>query len=220
MLRYFVLLLLLANGLYFAWSSAYLKPIGWAPAAQSEPQRVQAQIKPEAIRLLSLSEAKRLETLAAASVPKPPECLQTALLNDTQASSLRSLAAQLPNADWSLRRVAEPARWIIYMGKYPNTQALARKKTELRSLGLSYENLKNPMLEPGFSIGAYSSQTQANQALAGLAKRGVRTARVVQELPERSGQIFKLTSVDDALRPKLEALKAGIGAMAWVSCKS
>ena len=72
MLRFIVLLLILANGAYFAWSQGYLASLGLAPALQSEPQRMAAQIKPEAIRLLSATEAKRVEALASAPPPKAP----------------------------------------------------------------------------------------------------------------------------------------------------
>lgn len=219
MLRFLVLLLLLANGAYFAWAGGHLVSIGLAPAVQTEPLRLQSQIRPEAIRLLNPTEAKRVETLAAAPAPKPAECLQSALLNDAQASALRTAAASLPANAWSLSEATEPARWIIYMGKYANAEALAKKKSELRDLGISPESLKNSTLEPGLSLGAFPTQAQANEAMAAFSKRGVRTGRVLQELPERSGQIFKLPAVDDTLRPQLEPLKTLIGPNAWVVCK-
>jgi hypothetical protein len=220
MLRFFVLLLLLANGAYFAWSNGYLASVGWAPAVQTEPQRLQNQIKPDAIRLLNATEAKRVETLSAAPAPKPPECLQSPLLSDAQANALRTAAASLPANAWSLSNATEAARWIVYMGKYANADALAKKKSELRDLGISPESLKNPSLEPGLSLGAFLTQAQANEAMAALAKRGLRTGRVVQELPERSGQIFKLPAVDDSLRSQLDPVKTLIGTNAWVACKA
>ena len=61
MLRLIVLLLLLANGLYFAWSHRYLQMYGFAPQTSSEPQRVQQQIKPDAVQLLTAAELKKVE---------------------------------------------------------------------------------------------------------------------------------------------------------------
>jgi hypothetical protein len=220
MLRFFVLLLLLANGAYFAWSQGHLAILGFAPAVQTEPQRLQTQIKPDAIRLLNTTEAKRVETLAAAPAPKPSECLQTTLLSDAQASAVRSAAASLPAGAWSLENSTEPARWIVYMGKYPSTEALAKKKTELREISIAFETLKNPTLEPGLSLGAYPTQAQANEAMANLAKRGVRTGKVVQELPERKGQILKLPVVDEALRSQLDGIKSAVGAGGLSVCKA
>lgn len=220
MLRFLVLLLLLANGAYFAWAGGYLASIGLAPAVQAEPLRLQAQIKPEAIRLLNATEAKRVETLAATPAPKPPECLQTALLTESQASAVRTAAANLPANSWSLENATESARWIVYMGKYPDAQALAKKKAELRELSVAFETLKNASLEPGLSLGAFASQKLATEAMAELNKRGVRTGKVIQELPERQGQIFKLPAVDESLRAQLDPIKALIGGNGLAGCKA
>jgi hypothetical protein len=220
MLRFFVLLLLLANGAYFAWSQGLLASLGFAPAVLTEPLRLQAQIKPDAIRLLNNTEAKRIEALAAAPAPKPPECLQTALLDATQSSAVRTAAASLPASAWSLEDGKESARWIVYMGKYANAEALAVKKNELRGLGVSFETLKNAALEPGLSLGAFPTQPQATEAMAILTKRGIRTGKVVQERPERKGQIFKLPLVDEALRSQLDGIKSVVGAGGLSVCKA
>ncbi len=220
MLRFIVLLLLLANGLYFAWSQGHLAVLGFAPTQQTEPQRLQAQIKPEAMRLLNPTEAKRVEVLAAAPPPKPPECLQSPLLDQAKAASVQTAASSLPAGSWSLEATKEAPRWIVYMGKYANADALAKKKTELRELNLPFETLKNASLEPGISLGVFSSPNAANDALANLTKRGVRTAKVVQETPEISGQILKLPAVDDALRSQLDGIKSSLGSAALLTCKA
>jgi hypothetical protein len=62
MLRALVLALLLANAGYFAWTRGLLADYGFAPAAQSEPQRLTQQIRPEAMRLLTPGEARQLES--------------------------------------------------------------------------------------------------------------------------------------------------------------
>lgn len=220
MLRFFVLLLLLANGIYFVWSRSHLASFGLAPSNQTEPQRLQAQIKPDAIRLLNVTEAKRMEALASAPPPKASECLQSALLDAAKASAVRTAAASLPTGAWSLEDITERARWIVYMGKYAGADALAKKKTELRELNIPFETLKNASLEPGLSLGVYASQSLANDAMANLAKRGVRTGKVVQELPERKGQLLKLPAVDDALRLQLDGIKSIIGTGGLVVCKA
>lgn len=220
MLRFLVLLLLLANGAYFAWEAGHLAGLGLAPSNQTEPQRLPAQIKPEAIRLLNSTEAKRVEALASAPPPKALECLQSGLLDAAKASAVRAAAATLPAGVWGLEDGTERARWIVYMGKYTNADALLKKKSELRELSVAFETLKNPSLEPGIALGAYASQAQANETLASLAKRGVRTAKVVQELPERKGQLLKLPAVDDALRTQLDGIKSIVGANGLVVCKA
>ena len=220
MLRFFVLLLLLANGAYFVWEAGHLASFGFAPAQQSELQRLQAQIKPEAIRLLNVTEAKRVEALAAVPPAKAPECLQSSLLDPAKLAGVQVAAASLPEGAWRLEETTERARWIVYMGKYANAEAMAKKKSELRDLNIPFETLKNPTLEPGFSLGVYANQSQASDAMANLTKRGIRTAKVVQEIPERKGQILKLPAVDDSLRSQIDGIKAVIGASGLFVCKS
>jgi hypothetical protein len=219
MLRFFVLLLLLANGAYFAWSQGHLAGLGFAPLKQTEPQRLQAQIQPEAIRLLNPTEAKRVEALAAVPPPKAAECLESSLLSESQMAAVRNASAKWLSSAWRIESTTQPARWIIYMGKYANADALANKKTELHQLGLSFDTLKNASLEPGLSLGAYATQSQANESMANLAKRGVRTAKVVQEFPERNGFLLRLPAVDDALRSQLDEIKSALGSSGMTVCK-
>lgn len=217
MLRLIVLLLLLANGGFYAWSQGLLLPWGVGPAQQSEPQRLQQQIHPEAVRVLPAGELRRLETQVS-QAPRPPECLQTAALDDTQLAPLRVTLAAWPAGSWSIDSVTEPARWMIYMGKYPGVEQVAHKRAELRQLGITFEAPSNPALEPGLSLGSFPSEAAANQQLATLAARGVHTARVLQERPEQRGQRLTLPAVDDNLRPRLDELKALLAARPLRPC--
>jgi hypothetical protein len=218
MLRLIVLLLLLANGGFYAWSHGFLLPWGLGPTQQSEPQRVQQQIRPETVRILPADEVRRLET-AAAQAPRPPECLQTAALDDAQVAPLRAALESWPAGSWSLDTVSEPARWIVYMGKYPGVEQVARKRAELRQLGISFESPSNPELEPGLSLGNFPSEAAATAQLASLAERGVRTARVVQDRPEQRGQRLLLPAVDDSLRPRLDDLKTVLAGKPLRPCR-
>jgi hypothetical protein len=218
MLRLIVLVLLLANGGFFAWSQGLLLPWGLGPAQQSEPQRMTQQVRPELVRILPADELRRAETVAA-QAPRPPECLQTAALDEAQLTQLRSTLESWPAGSWSLEPVVEPARWIVYMGRYPGVEQVARKRAELRQLGISFESLSNPELEPGLSLGSFATEAAADQQLQSLADRGVRTARVLQERPEQRGQRLLLPAVDDNLRPRLEELKTPLGAKALRACR-
>jgi hypothetical protein len=51
MLRLLVLVLLLANVGYYAWTQGYLVGIVSAPPHQREPERLQRQVRPEAVRI-------------------------------------------------------------------------------------------------------------------------------------------------------------------------
>ena len=217
MLRLLVLLLLLANGAYFAWAQGHLLPWGYGPAQQAEPQRLAQQLRPEAARVLRPEDLKRIES-AVASSPRGPDCLQTGVLDEPRVNALRPLLEAWPTGSWTLEEGVEPARWIIYMGRYANAEQVARKRAELRQIGVSFESPAAD-LEPGLSLGGFASQAAAQQQLEVLANRGVRTARVVQERTEQRGQRLTLPLVDDTLRPRLDELRTPLAGRALRACR-
>lgn len=218
MLRLIVLLLLLANGGFLAWSQGLLLAWGIGPSQQAEPQRLQQQVRAEAVRVLRADELRRVET-EVAQAPRPPECLQSPALDGSQVAQLRTVLDTFPSGAWSLQTVTDPARWIIYMGRYAGVEQLARKRAELRQLGVSFEALGNPELEPGLSLGNFPSEAAATLQLGALAERGVRTARVVQERPEQRGQRLLLPAVDDTLRARLPELAGVLAARPLRPCR-
>lgn len=216
MLRLLVLLLLLANAGYFAWTQGWLAPAGLAPAAQSEPQRLEQQVRPDALRVLSAEEMARLDANGA----RAPECLQAGLFEEREALAVRQAAeALLPDGAWSLEPVTEPGRWLVYMGRFADNEALARKRAELRQIGVSFENLPPGPLEPGLSLGSHATQEEANRQLAQLMQQGVRTARVVQDRTEQSGLRLVLPAVDDAQRARLDDLRAALNGRPLRPCR-
>ncbi len=218
MLRLLVLLLVLFNALYFAWSHRMLAPYGYAPTQQSEPERLSQQIRPEALTILPPEQARQIDT-AARSADRAALCLQAGPFDAAQATALReALPAVLPAANWALEEVVEPARWIVYMGKYADAQTMARKRAELVLLDLRTEPLTNPELAYGLSLGGYASEARAQAELAVLVKRGVRTAQVVQERSQMSASQLRITSLDDAMRARLEELKPALAGRSLRPC--
>jgi hypothetical protein len=218
MLRLTVLLLLLANAGYFAWAHGSLRAWGLAPAQQSEPQRMEQQIRPQSIRILRPEEVRRIEPVST-GLASSVECLQAGPLDDTQVAGLRPLLEPWPAGSWSLEPVVEPGRWIIYMGKYATVENTARKKAELRQIGVSFEALTDRSLEPGLSLGGFASQAEAAQQLESFLQRGVRSAKVVQERSEPRGQLLKFSVVDESLRPRLDELRPALHTKTLRPCR-
>ena len=207
MLRLLVLTLVLLNAVYFAWSQQMLRVYGFAPHTEREPQRVAQQVRPELVRVLSGDEARGAEVAV-----KQPECLVAGPFDDAQAAKVRQAAESgLPASTWLLESIAQPARWIVYMGKFPDVQALVKKRSELTALNLRFEALIRADLEPGVSLGAFESEERARTELASLAQRGVRTASVVLERAELRGMQLRVPVVDELLRARLEELKPALG---------
>jgi hypothetical protein len=244
MLRLFVLLLLAANGFFYAWSNGYLSQWGWVASSQRETFRLNEQIEPERIVIRQTEKAMAQTatmTVAANSQPASPTpapaavvaaptvmptiCLTAGAFNDRQSSAIKqALDTKLPTLRWRFDTVNVPARWIVYMGKYPNNQARDVKKIQLDQINVNYEVLTEGKLEPGLSLGSHPTQAAANQALQTLVKKGVRTARVLQELPEQRGQTLVVPSLDEANRAKLNTVYASLAAQltgkALQACKN
>ena len=218
MLRLLVLLLILANGAYYAWSEGLLRAYGFAPAQQREPQRVAQQIRPEAIQILSSLEAKRADSQVQSELVSK-ECLLAEPFDDAQIATLRpALDSALPAGAWQIDTVVVPARWIVYMGKFANVELMAKKRDELVAMRLAPQGLKNPTLEPGLSLGGFDSQTEATEELAKLSQRGIRTAKVVLERPEGTQNQLKLPAVTPDIRNRLADLKPALAGRKLRSC--
>ena len=113
----------------------------------------------------------------------------------------------------------EPARWIVYMGKYASAADLAKKRSELALLNLKFEPLINPALEWGLSLGGFETQAAAKAALDVLSRRGVRTAQVVQERAEVRGMLLRIPAADDSLRARLDELKPALAGKVLSPCR-
>lgn len=220
MLRVLVLLLALANAGYYAWSQGALRDWGLGPGSSAEPQRLQQQIKPDAVRILPASEARRavVPTVAAAS-PKA-ECLLAGPILEAKLASVKDALAPWPAGSWTLTPVVQPASWVVYMGKYAGVEQLAHKKAELRQRGVEFDDIQEPGLQPGISLGRFTSEADATKRLNALAQSGVHTARVVQEHPELQSQQLTLPAVDDALRARLDALRPALEGIKLRPCRT
>ena len=234
MLRLAVIVLLLANAGYYAWSQGLLRPLGYAPQEQSEPQRMNQQIRPETLQILKVnpsktSSASPSQATAANDSPTPPttpaasppadsaECLQAGVFDDRQAEALRTAAAGLPAGSWTLEPTPIPGRWMVYMGRFDDIETLDRKRAELRARKVDHDRAGGT-LELGLSLGRFASKEAAERELTNLGTKGVRTARVIQERAEAPGFTLRLPAVNDALRAQLDVLRTAMAGKTMRAC--
>ena len=237
MLRALVLLLLLANGGYYAWSQGLLREWGMAPHEQAEPQRMANQIRPELLRVLPVAGAKPAVPPASPPTVNPPvpdapasnapetiatsavqgECLQAGIFDAAQADALRRAASVLPAGSWRLEPATLPGRWMVYMGRFADAEQVAKKRSELRDLNVAYDR-PNSALEPGLSLGRFSTEEAAQRGLTNLTAKGVRSARVVQERLDLPGFMLRLPEADAQLRAQVESLRGALAGKALRPC--
>jgi hypothetical protein len=203
MLRALVLLLLLANGLYFAWARGWL---GAPPrAAEHEPQRLAAQVSPEAVLLLP---PPRASAAVQAAREAALVCVESAPLQEPELGQAEYRLAEALVAPDAVARVeaAEPGRWIVFGGRYPEAGPRNAREDELRRLGLRFERLTAPAeLAPGFVLSRHDSREAAQAWLAEKAPRTLRGARVVNLPPRNAGTVLRVARAAPEQAEKLAA---------------
>ena len=177
MLRLVALLLLLANAGYFAWSQGHLRPLGWGPVEQREPERLQQQVAADQLQVIPPKGSAPADAPAPPPAPAKPDtpdtaptaatgptsCQQVAGLSTAQADALQAALAGmgLDGSRWTHDESVLPERWIVYIGKFPSADLLSRKKTELRALRVEFRDVNAPALQPGLALGTYSAEAAA-----------------------------------------------------------
>jgi hypothetical protein len=243
--RILLILLILANLAYWAWHRPAV--VAWhSPNEQNtgrEPARLQAQIHPEALTLLTPVEVKNLhaaeqKALAAApasSAPSAPAstsaeasdptsasdalvCLQSPALGEDDFTQLTQHLQQagFSRTDWVDLRREFPGRWGIYMGRFEDKERMQRKADALHRLKVDFEEIKTPAeLSPGLLLGHFSAEDEAHKQLGELGKRGVRSAKVV---------VLKPASVEHRLRidaltaPQARKVRSASTELRWRTC--
>jgi hypothetical protein len=233
MLRIVAIVLLLANGAYFAWTSGWLTGVGLPPAQQHEPERLNAQIEPGALRLLNGERAEDPGAAPARGAPATPAtdaptvaaapaqaCWQAAGFTPPQAEALRSALGRidLSSDQWQLNEARSSGRWVVFMGRY-NDEQMEKKKTELRELKIEFREVNLPTTGPGLALGTFSSEEAVQQALKDVAKKGVRTARAAVERPETVTMTLRLPAITEAQRVNVEGLGDALAGKKLQACE-
>jgi len=239
MLQRLVILLILANLLFFAWSRGWLEQItGSRVHPEREPERLTRQVNPGLVVILPPSAAPAsngssagpgaaasaaVSAAAASSVSASGTCLEAGPFATGAAVSavaaMEALQPALPPGSWVEVKTDRPGSWMVYMGRFPNRDALAKKDEELKRTRVSYESLTAPAdLVPGFSFGRHDDRAAADRALEQLGQRGVRSARVVELSAPATQHMLRAERADPALAAQLTALRSPVLGRGFVPC--
>lgn len=226
MLRLSLLVLLIANAGYLAWTQGWMATLGWAPEVQSEPHRLRQQVRPE---VLSVVQPAPPVTASAASaavaepmeeiLPEATQCLQTEAMDASQSKSLQQTlqASDLPSASWEMVPSTIAGRWMVYLGKFANEMAMEKRRAELRSRKIGYDRAGGS-LELGLSLGRFATEEAATRELGHMLSQGVRGARVVQERVPQTLYSLRLPQATAAQRQILGTLQPALQGKALQAC--
>jgi|LauGreDrversion2_3_1035106.scaffolds.fasta_scaffold07569_2 hypothetical protein len=225
MLRWVLLVLVIANAVFFSWSQGLWAAQGWAPARLSEPERMQQQVQAQAIRVLnSAAETadKTTEALTTDSVvpTEPKSCLWASGFSPGQADALRQAMGtlSLPEGVWSLSENRSPGRWIVYWGKFESSDVMIQRKATLRRLKIDHRDVTLPRLAPGLALGTFSNEDAAKEALSKVQAQGIRTARVAVERAETVNWALRLPAITEAQRQAIMGLGAALADKTLQAC--
>ena len=165
-------LLILLNLAFLVWSAGYL---GTQDAGR-EPERLSQQISPEKIRIV----AERQATSANSDADPVAGCRLVNNLGGDEASVLeKSLASNVGVTTKVLAGVPINTYWVL-IPSLASRPAADKKLAEIRKLGVDDAKIvENETLGPVIiSLGIFSTDKLAQDYLATMNKKGVRSAQV------------------------------------------
>ena len=232
-MRGLLIALVVANLLVLAWSYDLLP--GFTRGREREPERLKQQVRPDAVQLITPNAASAALQAAAAqrsgSIGAPTAPAAKALAADASATvcleagpfaatevaaaerGLREL--RLPALEWTQQRSERGGVYLVYLGRFADDAAAARRRDELRRLPLNVDEVRNsPDLQPGLQFGRYDTRAAADAALAQVVQQGVKAARVVTVSNPVVVTLLRVDRADGAQAARLTQLSlppAGAG---------
>lgn len=196
--------LLLANLILLVWEQGYFQ----AADTGREPERLQRQINPAQLRIVSGAAVVAGTPLATESVPAKA-CRRITGLTTAEANSLTKVLAGLP--DWQISNVpyeSPPMHWVA-IPNIPARTTAEKKRDELQQLGIvDHQIVDHATHGPvAISFATLPNESAANDVLQALERKGVRSARVLQ-LPPATGNAAELRAPAALLTQKLPDLTA------------
>jgi hypothetical protein len=246
-MRVLVLLLLLANVAFFAWTTL-------APGASSgEAYLVQQQINPERIRVLSPREAGEMAAgkgastplaaapapatapapvaavapAAAAAAPVPPAstklaaCVEWGPFSATDSARVESALEPLAlGAKLVMRRTEENAGWWVFMPPQGSRQAAVQKTGELKRFGVDefFIVQEEGKWRFAISLGVFKTEEAARAKLAELRGKNVRSAQVGPRDAVVTRVSYQLRDLGEQAAGRFAEVRKGFAAVELKEC--
>lgn len=230
-----VFLLVLANLLFYAFSAGY-----FGRPDNPDAVRVEKQVLPERMRIVSRGEApvtpakvaEPVKPEVVAETPKPepalkveesaPVCLAWEHLPPVDAERVASVLSSKFAEFKVVRRVeaGEGNGWGVFVPPLAGKADAERKATELRQLGVTdYFIVQDGPIRHAISLGVFSSEKGAQERLAELKEKGVRSARVMPRPGKDSTVNVQATGPASARDALLAAIGKAVPKTDLVGCK-
>jgi hypothetical protein len=199
-MRTVVALLLAANLALFAYTELNRM-------SQGEPGRLQNQLRPEKIKLLTPQQVAGLGPAKAAQLANV--CLEWGNFNDVEtAAAIAALEPLQLGKQLSQRQVELALAYWVYLPPLPTRSAAEKKVAELKTQGLKdFLIIADGPQKNAISLGVFKTDEAANTFLETIKAKGVRNAVAGGRPQFIQRHILVLRDPQPAQAEQLQALK-------------
>lgn len=204
MLRALLVLLLLANAAFYAWTQGWLDGItGVRASGEREPERLLKAHQPDRINVLSPQAAAALQLTACIEIgPVKGD----AALQQVQSSLER---AGIAPASYELKADDVAAQWGVVTIKLTSKDFRERKEETYKRLKVPYEPLPGmPEEQPSLLLSRHPSEKAAEAALEAFSQRALKGLRVLPLPKAEASHRLRFEAADGALQAQLRTLAA------------
>lgn len=196
MLRFLLIVMVLANVVFFSWSRGWL---GSSALGDREPDRINFTYQPDAVRISPVISSSR--------------CVESGPYSSAEiARAELALAGLAPVGTWTTQQQERQGLWVIYLGPFSDMNALSKKEPDLQRAKIPYEITPHQgELRLGFVLGRFTQIDQANQAHKTLIEESpTRNATIVNLVQPARFHVLRLEGPSEALTQRLTTLKTEV----------
>ena len=206
-MRALAFLLILANLLFFAWTQGYL-----GDPANADALRLEQQLLADRIKVVARDTAPAIAPAKPAVTEKPPSdiCVLLADLSAGELSRTETLIAnQFPEFRTERRLTAGNNSYWVFIPPLKNKAEAEHKAAELKQIKVPEFFIVQdpPALRFAISLGIFSSRDAAEERLAELRAKGVRSAKVGERDTRPASGSLEIRGPEG----RSEALRGAIG---------
>jgi hypothetical protein len=217
MLKFIFWSLLAGNALLWLLGSGHL---GNVDGNVRQPARMQDQLHAERIALI----AKPVPVPVPVKVPEMLACTEIGNFTLPEAGRFEAQLAALALGERQSRHNVigtDVANYMVYIPPHSGKEGAERKVAELQRMGIqNYFIMADSATQRwAISLGVFKSEAAAQNLLASLIKRGVRSARIAPRMAGNKLLAFRLRGLDPQAKSNLDAIKAQFPAQFIRSCQ-
>jgi hypothetical protein len=200
-MKLLVVVLVLANLALLTWSQ-------FERMSGSESTRLQRQLAPEKVRLLTPQQVTALGPAKAAQLQNT--CLEWgAFTEQEKAAVLAALEPLQLGRTLTQKRVDSTSAYWVYVPPLPSKSAAEKRVAELRAVGLKdFFILSDGAERNAISLGVFKTEEAANRFLESIRDKGVTNARSGARTQTIQQTVFVLRDPQPAQAQQIQSLKA------------